>query len=177
MRTAFRKAVCISVASAIALAGCATQKLPESESTYIGPARYADLDCDQLNAEAQRLLARYAELGGQLTQDARDANAEKGLLSLQVVSQIVWPLAILWLPFAPAVMHQREDRDRRFIEGYRLMAECDAILQVAAEKGCPGVAKDPQPSESRGERSQPKPYGAPAGNPGTPTDRRNSGNP
>jgi len=164
MRTAFQKAVCISVASAIALAGCATQKPPES--TYVGPARYAHLDCDQLNAEAQRLLARYAELGGQL---AQDANAEKGLLPLQVVSQIVWPLAILWLPLAPAVMHQREERDRRFIEGYRLMAECDAILQVAAEKGCPGVAQDTQPGESGGEISQPKPRGEPAQ---IPSDRK-----
>jgi hypothetical protein len=149
---AFRKAVCISVASAIALTGCATQKPPES--TYIGPARYAHLDCDQLNAEAQRLLTKYAELGGQL---AQDANAEKGLLPLQVVSQIVWPLALLWLPFIPALMQSREERDRRFIEGYRLMAECDAILQVAAKKGCPGAAQDPQRGESGGELSPQKP--------------------
>ena len=160
MRAAFQKAVCIAVAAAITMAGCATQKPPES--TYVGPARYAHLDCEQLNAEAQRLLARYAELGGQLAQDAQDANAEKGLLPLQIVSQIVWPLAILWLPFAPAVIHEREERDRRFIEGYRLMAECDAILQVATEKGCPGVAQDPQPIESSGRVSQPKPHGEPA---------------
>lgn len=160
MRAAFQKAVCIAVAAAITLAGCATQKPPES--TYVGPARYADLDCDELNAEAQRLLHKYAELGGQLAQDEQDANAEKGLLPLQVVSQIVWPLAILWLPFAPAVIHEREERDRRFIEGYRLMAECDAILQVAAKKGCPGVARDPQADQSGGEPPSPKRPGEPA---------------
>lgn len=160
MRAVFRKAVCIAVASAITLAGCATQK--PSESTYVGPAQYAALDCDQLNAEAQRLLTKYRELGGQLAQDARDANAEEGLLPLQVVSQIVWPLAILWLPFAPAVMQGREERDRRFIEGYRLMAECDAILQVATEKGCPGVTQDLQAHQGGDKPLSPKSPGEPA---------------
>ena len=160
MRTAVRKAVCIAVASAVALTGCATQKPPEP--IYVGPARYVDLDCDQLNTEAQRVLTRYAELSGQLAQDAQESNAERPLDPLAAISVIVWPLLLLWLPFIPAMMQGREDRDRRFIEGYRLMAECDAILQVAEKKGCPGVAQDPQPSESGGELSQPKPRGEPA---------------
>jgi hypothetical protein len=141
MRTAFRKAVCLSVASVVALSGCATPAAPASPTPtpiYVDPAQYSDFDCDQLNTEAQRVLTRYTELGGKLDESAK-TNAALGVLA--GVTYIVWPLIILWLPFIPAGMERKKTIEQQTEEFRRLMGERDAILKAAAEKGCPGVAQ------------------------------------
>jgi hypothetical protein len=139
MRGEFEKAVCISVATAIALAGCAAP--PKLEATPVPPTQYADLDCEQLSAEASRVLAKYVELGGKIDEEAKQ---ERALEALSFPTAVLWPLAVLWLPFIPALKERKKENEQREDEYRRLMGERNAILQAAAEKGCPGVAQPPK---------------------------------
>ena len=136
MREEFQKAVCITVASTMALAGCAAPKM--LAAIPVSPTQYAHLDCEQLNAEAQRVLARYVELGGKIDEDFKQEQALEPLVALSVIIQ---PLALLWIPFVPARIKELEEREQREDEYRHLMGERNAILQAAAEKGCPGVAQ------------------------------------
>jgi len=79
MGNAFQKAVCISVASTMARAGCETPK--KLEAIPASPTKYAHLDCDQLNAAAQRVLVRYVELCGKIDEDSRQDQALGALLA------------------------------------------------------------------------------------------------
>ena len=139
MREEFQKAVCITLASTMALAGCAAPK--KLEAIPVSPTHYAHLDCEQLNAEAQRVVARYVELGGKIDEDFKKDQALEPLLAL---SQIIQPLVLLWIPFIPARIKELEERAQREDEYRHLMGERNAILQAAAEKGCPGVAQQPK---------------------------------
>ena len=134
-----QKAVCITAASAMGLAGCAAPR--ELEAIPVSPTQYADLACEQLNADAQRVLARYVELGGKIDETVKQ---DQALGSLALLTQIVWPLVLLWLPFVPALKERKKDNEQREEEHRRLMGERNAILQAAAEKGCPGVAQQPK---------------------------------
>ena len=140
MREEFQKAVCITVASTMALAGCAAPK--KLEAIPVPPTQYAHLDCEQLNAEAQRVLARYVELGGKIDEDFKQDQAVEVLGQVSV--GLLWPLIVLWLPFAPAMKARKKENEQREEEYRRLIGERDAILQVAGEKGCPGVAQQPK---------------------------------
>ena len=144
MREEFQKAVCIMMAATMALAGCGTPK--KLEAIPVSPAQYAHFDCEQLNAEAQRVLARYVELGGKIDEDFKQDQALEVLGG--VTGGLLWPLIVLWLPFFPALMERKKENEQREEEYRRLAGERDAILQVAAEKGCPGVA---QRSKTGGE--------------------------
>lgn len=139
MGVEFQKAVCMTMASTIALAGCAAPK--KLEAVPVPLTQYADLDCEQLSAEAQRLLARYVELGGKIDEDLK---LERALEALSWPTVIVWPLAVLWLPFVPALTDRKKENEQRKGEFRQLMGERDAVLQVAAEKGCVGVALQPK---------------------------------
>jgi len=116
MRTAFQKAVCISVASATALTGCVTPP----------PTEPIDVD-----------LAQYSNLT-----KVRQAAAVP-LVPLAVLTMTT-PLVLLWLPFVPAMKEATKERQLREEEYRRLMGEREAILKVAAEKGCPGVTPSEQ---------------------------------
>jgi len=139
MRKEFQKAVCITVASTMALAGCAAPK--ELEAIPVSPTQYADLACEQLNADAQRVLARYVELGGKIDEAVKQ---DQGLVPLAVLSHLVWPLYLLWFPFIPALKERQQENEQRQEEYRRLMGEHNAILKAAAENGCPGVAQQPK---------------------------------
>ena len=134
-----QKAVCITAASAMGLAGCAAPR--ELEAIPVSPTQYADLACEQLSADAQRVLARYVELGGKIDETVKQ---DQALVPLAVLTQIVWPLVLLWLPFFPALKERKKENEQREEEYRRLMGERNAILQAAAEKGCPGVAQQPK---------------------------------
>ena len=134
-----QKAVCITAASAMGLAGCAAPR--ELEAIPVSPTQYADLACEQLNADAQRVLARYVELGGKIDETVKQ---DQALGSLALLTRIVWPLVLLWLPFVPALKERKKENEQREEEHRRLMGERNAILQAAAEKGCPGVAQQPK---------------------------------
>ena len=139
MREEFQKAVCITVASTMALAGCAAPKM--LAAIPVSPTQYAHLDCEQLNAEAQRVLARYVELGGKIDEDFKQDQAVEVLGQVSV--GMLWPLIVLWLPFAPAMKERKKENEQREEAYRRLMGERNAILQAAAEKGCPGVQLQP----------------------------------
>jgi hypothetical protein len=81
-----QKAVCITAASAMGLAGCAAPR--ELEAIPVSPTQYADLACEQLNADAQRVLARYVELGGKIDETVKQ---DQALGSLALLTRIVWP--------------------------------------------------------------------------------------
>jgi len=140
MREEFQKAVCIMMAATMALAGCGTPK--KLEAIPVSPTQYAHFDCEQLNAEAQRVLARYVELGGKIDEDFKQDQALEVLGG--VTGGLLWPLIVLWLPFFPALMERKKENEQREEEYRRLAGERDAIRQVAAEKGCPGVAQQPK---------------------------------
>ncbi len=152
MERSLQKAVCISVAAVIAVTGCAAPK--KLEAIPVSPTQYAHLDCEQLNAEAQRVVARYVELGGKIDEDFK---AEQALEPLLFVSVIVLPLNLLWLPFVPGRIKELEERGQREDEYRRLMGERNAILQAASEKGCPGVQLQPTTEKAASESSRPKP--------------------
>jgi hypothetical protein len=139
MGRSLQKAVCITVALTMALAGCAAPK--ELEAIPVSPTQYAHLDCEQLSAEAQRLLARNVERGGRIGETVKQ---EQALVPLAAVSKILWPLELLWLPFVPLLKERKKEDEQRQEEYRRLMGERNAILQAAAEKGCPGVAQQPK---------------------------------
>lgn len=151
MGKAFQKAVCISVAATMALAGCVTPK--KLEAIPVSPTQCAHLDCEQLNVEAQRVLARYVELGGKIDEAFKQ---DQALVPLATLTQILQPLVVLWLPFVPVLRERKKEREQREDEYRHLMGERDAILQAAAEKGCPGVQLPPTTQKAATESSQPK---------------------
>ena len=152
---AIRKAVCVTVASTMTLAGCSTPK--PLEAIPVPVTNYADLDCEQLNSEAQRVLTRYTELGGELDETEKQ---EAALEVLGGITQGIWPLIILWLPFLPVLKERKEEKHKRVEEFRHLMGERDAILKAAAEKGCAGIAQQ-QAGKAGPESSPPKADGKP----------------
>ena len=159
--SAFRSAVCITVASTMTLAGCTTPK--PLEAIPVPATNYTDLDCDQLNAEAQRVLNRYTELGGELDETEKE---EAALKVLGGITQGLWPLIILWLPFIPVLQERKEEKHKRVEEFRHLMGERDAVLKAAAEKGCRGIAQQ-QAGRAGRESSPPKADGEPPAIPDT----------
>jgi hypothetical protein len=137
------------------LAGCSTPK--PLEAIPVPVTNYADLDCDQLNAEAQRVLTKYIELGGQLDETEKE---EAALGVLAGITQVIWPLILLWLPFIPVLQDRKEEKHKRVEEFRHLMGERDAILKAAAEKGCAGIAQQ-QAGKAGPESSPPKADGEP----------------
>ena len=138
MREEFRKALCITVAATMTLAGCGTARL---QATGVPPTKYAELDCEQLDAEAQKVLARYVELGGKIDEAS---GGDTALVVLQMAVTGFPPLLLFLLPFSSSLRGWSEERSHQNAEYRRLLGERNAILQVAAEKGCPGVAQQPK---------------------------------
>lgn len=128
MREQLRKGVCLAVASTIGLAGCATSS-KDIAASYVSPMQYASYDCDQLNAEAQRIQGRVVQLGGRLDEAA---NNDKALTAVGIV--LFWPA----LFFLGGTKQQEA-------EYARLKGEYDAVQQAAVQKRCPGIAPLPQP--------------------------------
>jgi hypothetical protein len=52
---------------------------------------------------------------------------------------------------------RKKENEHRQEEYRRLMGERNAILQAAADKGCPGVQLQPTTEKAASESSQPKP--------------------
>jgi len=138
MRTAFQKAVCFTVAATMALAGCGTARL---QATGVPPTKYAEFDCEQLDAEAKKVLTRYVELGGEIDEAT---GGDTALVVLQMAVTGFPPLMLLLLPFSSSIKGWNDERSRQNAEYRRLMGERNAILKVAAEKGCPGVTSSEQ---------------------------------
>ncbi len=101
------------------LSGCATAS-KDVAATYVSPLQYQSYDCQQINAEAQRLQMRVSELGGRLD---KAANNDKALMGVGLL--IFWPAL-----FALGGTAQQE------AEYGRLRGEYEALQKVAVEKKC-----------------------------------------
>lgn len=111
--------VACAVSATLALAGCATAS-KDISSSYVSPAQYQSYDCKQLDAEAQRLQARYLELGGRLDQAASN---DKAIVGVGMI--LFWPAL-----FALGGTKQQE------LEFGRLKGEHEAVEMARVEKKC-----------------------------------------
>lgn len=106
--------------------GCRLRNLPHKISaTYVSPMIYQNYDCNQLSAEAQRIVARVSEVGGELDHEAKK---DKVLTGVGV------------LLFWPSLFFIGGDKGKE-AEFARLKGEYDAVQQAAIEKRCPGVVR------------------------------------
>jgi hypothetical protein len=112
---------------ALSVAGCATAS-KDLTATYVSPMQYGTYDCDQLNAEAQRIQARVVQLGGRLDQAAQN---DAGIMAVGMI--LFWPAL-----FALGGTKQQE------AEYSRLKGEYDAVMQAAIQKRCPTMMPNTQ---------------------------------
>lgn len=127
-------AIVAAVSAALVLAGCATSS-KEISAIYVSPVQYQSYDCQQLQAEAQRIQARVVELGGRLDQAASN---DKALVGVGMI--LFWPAL-----FALGGTKQQE------AEYARLRGEYDAVSQSSVQKKCgaaTGAAAAPEPAAS-----------------------------
>lgn len=113
----------LSISVLAFLGACATSS-KDITATYISPTQYQSYDCQQLNAETQRLQARYIELGGRLDQAASN---DKALVGVGMI--LFWPAL-----FALGGTKQQE------AEYARLRGENDAVQQASVQKSCGSAA-------------------------------------
>ncbi len=104
---------------ALLFAGCATSS-KDITATYVSPLQYQSYDCQQLQAETQRIQARVVELGGRLDQAASN---DKALVGVGMI--LFWPAL-----FALGGTKQQE------AEYGRLRGEYDAVAQTSIQKKC-----------------------------------------
>lgn len=129
----------VTFISAVALAGCATQS-SDIAPTYVSPLQYQSYDCGQLTAEAQRIQARVAQVGGRLDQAASN---DKAITGAGII--LFWPA----LFFLGGTKQQEADFAR-------LKGEYEAIQQAAVLKKCEGlVPKMPSPTSPATASSAP----------------------
>jgi hypothetical protein len=122
------RGVATAVSITIALGGCATAS-KDITAQYVSPNQYQSYDCQQLTGEAQRLQARYVELGGRLDQAA---SHDKMITGVGLI--IFWPAL-----FALGGTKQQE------AEFGRLKGEYDAVQQTMVQKKC-GIDAAPVPA-------------------------------
>lgn len=117
-----KKQIIISLSVTVALLGCATAS-KDITATYVSPLQYQSYDCDQLEAEFQRVNMRVSQTGGRLDEAASN---DKGITAAGAI--IFWPAL-----FALGGTKEQE------AEYARLKGEGDAIQQSAIQKKCPGA--------------------------------------
>ena len=100
------------------LSGCATSS-SDIRPTYVSPVAYQSYDCDQLNAEAQRIQVRVSQLGGRLDEAATHDK------ELAASALILWPTL-----FALGGTKQQE-ADYALLRG-----QYDAVQQESIAKKC-----------------------------------------
>ncbi len=118
-----QKTIAILLTASLTLSGCATSSANIAAS-YTAPLQYQGYDCDQLNAEAQRVQVRVGQLGGRLDEAA---NNDKVLMGVGML--LFWPAL-----FALGGTKQQE------ADYARMKGEYDAIQQAMITKKCdPGA--------------------------------------
>ena len=113
------RSIAVIVSAALLLAGCATSS-KDISATYVSPVQYQSYDCQQLQAETQRIQVRVVELGGRLDQAASN---DKALVGVGMI--LFWPAL-----FALGGTKQQE------AEYARLRGEYDAVAQASIQKKC-----------------------------------------
>lgn len=120
LKRASQRVIC-AVSLLAFLSACSTAS-KDIAAAYVSPMQFQSYDCQQLTAEAQRLQARYVELGGRLDQAAQN---DKALVGVGLV--LFWPAL-----FALGGTKQQE------AEFSRLKGEYDAVQQASVQKKCIG---------------------------------------
>jgi hypothetical protein len=111
--------VIIVVASALALAGCATRS-NDIAAAYVSPVQYKGFSCAQLREEAARVSSRAALASGQ-----QDQNATNDAIATGVAVVVFWPAAFL--------VHGNAANAQ---EVAQLKGDMDAIEQANIQKKC-----------------------------------------
>lgn len=126
-----KKSVVLTVAASLGIAGCATSS-KDITASYISPIQYQSYDCEQINAENQRLAARVSQLGGRLDEAASN---DKAIMGVGMI--LFWPAL-----FALGGTKQQE------AEYARIKGEHDALQQAAIAKKCSALTpkEAPQPT-------------------------------
>ena len=119
-----KKYTTIIAASSI-LCGCATSS-SDISAVYVSPLQYQSYDCQQLGAEAQRIQAKVAQVGGRLDEAAKN---DKIITGAGVI--LFWPA----LFFLGGTKQQEA-------EYARLKGEYDGVQQTAIQKKCAIVSED-----------------------------------
>ena len=108
----------LAFTTAGSLAACAADPNTIAPS-YVSPAIYSGLNCQQLNAEAARLNARVSQVAGQ---QAQAASSDAAMTALTLV--LFWPAV-----FAIGGGDQSA-------ELARLRGEAEALQSAAIMRGC-----------------------------------------
>jgi len=106
--------------SLLAFLGACSTASKDITAAYVSPMQYQSYDCQQLNAESQRIQSRYQELGGRLDQAASN---DKTLVGVGMI--LFWPAL-----FALGGTKQQE------AEYSRLKGEYDAVQQTSVQRRC-----------------------------------------
>jgi hypothetical protein len=125
-----KQAITASVFLIAILSGCATRS-SDIRPTYVSPVAYQSYDCDQLNAEAQRIQVRVSQLGGRLDEAATH---DKELAASAI---ILWPTL-----FALGGTKQQE-ADYALLRG-----QYDAVQQESIAKKCNMTTQSTTPTQS-----------------------------
>ncbi|MBO9680927.1 MAG: hypothetical protein J7556_22095 [Acidovorax sp.] len=121
-------ATTILISSGLVLSGCSTAS-KDIAPTYVSPMQYSSFDCQQIEAENQRLVNRVSQLGGRLDEAASNDKA------IGVAGAILfWPAL-----FALGGTKNQE------AEYARLRGEHDALQQASIQKKCGMQAKAETP--------------------------------
>jgi hypothetical protein len=143
LNQSIKKIVSLAIVPCVALAGCATSS-KDIAPTYVSPMQYANFDCDQLQAESQRIQGRVIQLGGRL--DEASSN-DKVLMGVGLV--VFWPA----LFFLGGTKQQEA-------EYARLKGEYDAVQQAAVQKRCTGMVASAKPAPASESAGAPPSSGA-----------------
>lgn len=119
LQSRLTKAVVLTTAIALAVAGCASAS-KDVTTAYISPMQYQPYDCEQLAAEAARIQGRVSALGGRL-----DAAAKNDAAIMGVGLILFWPA----LFFIGGTKEQEAEYSR-------LKGEYEAVQQASIAKKC-----------------------------------------
>jgi len=122
------------LAVAVAVSGC-SKKAAEVQPSYVSPARFQHLDCEQLRTEIVGVSTRVRQISGD-----QDDEAEKDAVAMGVGLVLFWP-ALFFLA----------GDDRAGELGY-LKGDYEALKQVAAQKDCEVAAEIAEAKRLEAER-------------------------
>lgn len=110
------------------LGACASNP-NEIQPAYVPSSKYAQYDCEQLEAEAYEVQRRTTALYHDLK---REANADN------------WQMGVGLVLFWPALLALEGGDDARAAQYSQLMGEYEAIRKNAVHKKCPMAVPSPQ---------------------------------
>lgn len=114
-----KKIIAFTLSGLVSLAGCA-EKSDKITAAYISPLQYQSYSCGQIQAEAQRVSGRVAEIAG-----VQDKQANNDAVATGVALVLFWPAAFF-------IGGNKENAGQLS----RLKGEIDALEQANIQKKC-----------------------------------------